>query len=75
MIDWNFDALLAFVAALKDGVKVSLPEWITTTMEAMTVSSFTNDIIALATRYGGSVFGRLALHDRLARTCNRECKK
>jgi hypothetical protein len=61
LIDWNYDALSAFVAALKDDVKASLPEWITTTIEAMTVLSFTNDIIALATRYGGTAFGRLVL--------------
>jgi hypothetical protein len=61
LIDWNYDALSAFVAALQDEVKISLPEWITTTIEAMTVSSFTNDIIALATRYGGFAFGRLVL--------------
>ena len=61
LIDWNYDALSAFVAALKDDVKVSLPEWITTTIEAMTVLSFTNDIIAFATRYGATAFGRLVL--------------
>ncbi len=61
LMDWNYDALSAFVAALKDDVKVSLPEWITTTIEDLTVLSFTNDIIALATRYGGTAFGRLVL--------------
>eukprot|EP00291_Cryptomonas_curvata_P001329 CAMPEP_0172199134 /NCGR_PEP_ID=MMETSP1050-20130122/28501_1 /TAXON_ID=233186 /ORGANISM="Cryptomonas curvata, Strain CCAP979/52" /LENGTH=156 /DNA_ID=CAMNT_0012876087 /DNA_START=138 /DNA_END=608 /DNA_ORIENTATION=- len=61
LVDWDYDALSAFVAALKVDVKISLPEWITTTIEAMTVSSLTNDIISVATQFGGTAFGRLVL--------------